>query len=514
MVAMATTNQGANLTGYTGGAPLTPLGGNLTNLAAPAANYQIPAQVATGGSDPAASGGTASTTAGDVGNLLQLFGGLYGVYNSVQTNNSAQQVLAQSNPFGAYRGIYGNQLLQLMQNPSSVTSLPGYNFQLDQGVAALDRSALAPGGVGQGGGLDTQLTQYGQGLASSFYNNQVQTLSGLAGANIPPANPAQALQGVGGAATGLGSSIAGVAGKLPGAVQSISNLLQGGGPTGGGLTGDPSLYSGMTDPSTGAPYFLSNDPGLSYAGGGLDASGIGDMSSATSGLADNSTLFDMLGPSPAGGEAASAASSIAGQVGEAGAAPAGYGVLTSLEEPAAEAVAAPATASALPAGYDTMQAALTGQASLSPAASLADTTGNVGASSAAGGSLGLGLAGVGAVLGVAAYGASKPGTELGSGWYNTIGSNVGAGLSSGASPAQKLQAVTALQTVLSMQQTGQGSSGLSTDNNFNMNQAMGVLAPYGISSPAEAQQMILSLLNSISPGQMPTANSHPMIHQA
>jgi len=131
----------------------------------------------------------------------------YGIYQGVNLTRDANTVLSQSNPFGQYRGIYGQDLLQLIQDPSSLTKQPGYQFLMDQGTAAIDRSAAAPGGVGFGSGAEAlQLEQFGQGLASSFYNQQTGLLAQLAGANINPANPAQALQGVAGAGNILGQA--------------------------------------------------------------------------------------------------------------------------------------------------------------------------------------------------------------------------------------------------------------------------------------------------------------------
>ena len=450
---------------------------NLTNLAAPTTTTTNTLQAGT--SD--------GSTAGDVGNLLQMFGSLYGLYGSTQLNNSAQQVLAQSNPFGSSRPTYVNQLNALMANPSSVTSTPGYQFQLGQGVQAIDRSALAPGGTGAGGAELAALDTFGQGLASSFYQTDLNNLMQLSGANFPPANPAQALAGVGGAQGSLGSSISGVANSLPGAVKSLSNLFNGAPSTlGGGLTGDPSLYSGLTD-SSGVPYFLSNDPALSYAGGATDAGGVGDMLSAGSGLNEGDTLGDLFGFSPAGGEAATT-----GAVGEG----------TVLAAPEAGA------ATAATGGVDTMSLAETGSASLGGVpGSLATTDTTAGsAGGAAAGSLGLGLAGVGAVLGVAAYGASQPGVELNSQWYQNGANTVGAGLSQNASVEQKIQAATMLNTIGMLQQ---GSSGLSTDNNYSVQRALQSLAPYGITSIAQAQQIALSLLNSIPPGAMPGQGATP-----
>lgn len=69
---------------------------------------------------------------------------------------------------------------------------PGYQFQLSQGINAVDNSASATGGVNSGNTLKA-LTQYGQGLANTDYqqaynnyvanqNNVFNRLFGVAGA--------------------------------------------------------------------------------------------------------------------------------------------------------------------------------------------------------------------------------------------------------------------------------------------------------------------------------------------
>ncbi len=132
----------------------------------------------------------------------------YSLYNSGQQQGQANTIYQQSNPFGGYRPQYGQMLLNLIQNPSSVTSQPGYQFMMNQGIQAIDRSAAGPNGSGLGsGGEMTDLEQYGQGLADQFYQQQVGTLAQLAGANINPANPAQAFSAEQSAAQGTGSSI-------------------------------------------------------------------------------------------------------------------------------------------------------------------------------------------------------------------------------------------------------------------------------------------------------------------
>ena len=69
----------------------------------------------------------------------------------------------------------GNKLNELLQNPSSITSTPGYQFAYNQGLEAVNRTAAAKGQLGSGNRL-YDLTKYGQGLASQTYNNTVSQL--------------------------------------------------------------------------------------------------------------------------------------------------------------------------------------------------------------------------------------------------------------------------------------------------------------------------------------------------
>ena len=55
---------------------------------------------------------------------------------------------------------------------------PGYNFQLQQGTQALDRSAAGAGNFGSGNAA-AALDQYGQGLANQNYGNWLSNLQGL-----------------------------------------------------------------------------------------------------------------------------------------------------------------------------------------------------------------------------------------------------------------------------------------------------------------------------------------------
>lgn len=303
-----------------------------------------PQQFITGGPQQVNTGGGAS---GDLSALLNLGSSLYGLYNSSQTGSKANTVYQQSNPFGGYRPYYGQQLLDLIQNPSSISSQPGYQFLMDQGVTAIDRSAAASGqGVGSGA-EKADLTKYGQGLADQFYQQQVQELSGLAGANINPANPFQALQGVGGAASGIGSSLAGLSSSIPGVANFLSKLFGSG--TGGTPGVDPNMLGGFTpstggDPSAWQTYTDPNNPG--DPGGGFPSQTYTDPNNPGdpgAGL-DLSGLFS--NPKAAGGEAATAAGPSLGQIFNTGGQVAGI---------------ASGIASGTPAGY---AGAATGAASL------------------------------------------------------------------------------------------------------------------------------------------------------
>jgi hypothetical protein len=57
---------------------------------------------------------------------------------------------------------------------------PGYQFRMDEGTRAFERSAAAKGKL-MSGGLLRELTSYGQGLASSEFNSYANRLASMAG---------------------------------------------------------------------------------------------------------------------------------------------------------------------------------------------------------------------------------------------------------------------------------------------------------------------------------------------
>jgi len=75
-------------------------------------------------------------------------------------------------------GTAGNRLNTLLQDPSSISSDPGYQFQYNQGLEAVNRTAAAKGMLGSGNRL-YDLTQYGQDRAKTSYGDTVNRLGNL-----------------------------------------------------------------------------------------------------------------------------------------------------------------------------------------------------------------------------------------------------------------------------------------------------------------------------------------------
>lgn len=72
-----------------------------------------------------------------------------------------------------------NQLLsQMLQDPSKLESMPGYQYLMDSGRQALERS-LAGRGHLNSGNRDIELTKLGQGLAGQQYQSMANMLSGI-----------------------------------------------------------------------------------------------------------------------------------------------------------------------------------------------------------------------------------------------------------------------------------------------------------------------------------------------
>jgi len=99
--------------------------------------------------------------------------------------SSAQQSLqgygsAAEASRGAYSNPYEDRLVQLINNPDSISDTNAYRFRFNQGQQALERSAAAKGMLNSGNTL-AALADYGQGAASQEYGNEFNRLSSAVG---------------------------------------------------------------------------------------------------------------------------------------------------------------------------------------------------------------------------------------------------------------------------------------------------------------------------------------------
>lgn len=141
---------------------------------------------------------------GKGGSLLNAAGGLaasiYGLDLADDQKKLAMEALQRSDPFAANRGMYADRLNALMANPSSITSVPGY----DAGLQAVERRMAAQGFNGSGN-MMTALNKYG----GDFYNQEVARLMQLSGANATPgAGSAAAISGTASAADTASAALA------------------------------------------------------------------------------------------------------------------------------------------------------------------------------------------------------------------------------------------------------------------------------------------------------------------
>lgn len=104
------------------------------------------------------------------GNAVTTLGNLMGASTTgtpqLSTNayGSTVQAFNPNNPLQAWQGNFTAPTLQQAENT------PGYQFQLQQGLGALNNAAAAAGGLNTGN-TGEALQQYGQGLAQTDYNN-------------------------------------------------------------------------------------------------------------------------------------------------------------------------------------------------------------------------------------------------------------------------------------------------------------------------------------------------------
>jgi hypothetical protein len=143
------------------------------------------------------------------------------MFNQTQAN-LLPYMGAGTNALAAYQaalGLGGQSNAQIM---NQLQNTPGYQFQLQQGLGAINNAASAAGGVNSGNTLRA-LTQYGQGLANQTYQQYLGNLSGLAGSGQ---NAAANLGGLSASVgSNIGSSLIGAGNALAAGTVGQANAL-------------------------------------------------------------------------------------------------------------------------------------------------------------------------------------------------------------------------------------------------------------------------------------------------
>jgi len=170
-----------------------------------------------------------NTTAGGqpmkLGSLLSAGSDIFG-YSQGQSDlediqkmyqQAQMQAQQQLNPY-AQAGRTAVQNLQA-PNTEALMNDPGYQFQLQQGNQALERS-LAARGLGQSGAALKAAQQYGQGLANQTYNDYFNRQQSIAGQGL------QASSGIGSMiGQGANANAAAQAAMINNRNQALSNLF-------------------------------------------------------------------------------------------------------------------------------------------------------------------------------------------------------------------------------------------------------------------------------------------------
>ena len=90
------------------------------------------------------------------------------------------------------RNFYMNQLRMLYENPDMIAEMPGYDFRYTQGMRGLERQ-LAKGGYLGSGNRAYEVMNYGQGLASTEYQNEINRLYNIIQGGFPSAQAAASI---------------------------------------------------------------------------------------------------------------------------------------------------------------------------------------------------------------------------------------------------------------------------------------------------------------------------------
>lgn len=176
-----------------------------------------------------------TTTTAGLGDLDTALSGALSQYDTAgtQVQPYADAGTSALDQLKAALGLSGDSARDQFVN--NFRTSPGYQFQMDQGVKALDSSAAAKGGL-YSGAQGKALTTFGQGLADQDYSSFLDRLTGLvSGGQNAASNLATLIGSKASAILGTGGDKANV--RL-GGLGAISNAInQGASANAGGVIG-------------------------------------------------------------------------------------------------------------------------------------------------------------------------------------------------------------------------------------------------------------------------------------
>lgn len=196
-----------------------------------------------------------------VGGLGTSVGSIFGGQKTQQSGNAATDAsMAQL----AYQQAASRKLQTLVNDPSSVTSMGGFNT----GLQAIERSAAARGMLNSGN-IMTALTDYG----NNYYGDQVRLMQSLASGTPSPAVGAAMVN------SGMGQQAGGLNGILNG-VSKIFDLF--GNSKTSNSSGSYSLGSSGTSGSGGSDRYWPFESVSDGSSNGLQGYGYGGYSNDSS----------------------------------------------------------------------------------------------------------------------------------------------------------------------------------------------------------------------------------------
>lgn len=216
-----------------------------------------------------------------------------GIYGNANNGNFNAQQQYTGNQTGQLVGSLdgagiGRQLTNLVNNPGSITSTPGYQAAFGQGQSAVN-STLAAQGLNASGNQMAALQNYGQSFEQNAYNTQLSQLSGLYGQALGAnqqafgqlsTNTGQSMQAnqqgfnqmsqLSGLATGSPTAAAAAQAQVYGQVNSAYGSVGQG--IGQLASGAGNLLNGLNTSSGGGGFTGSFDSGLGTSTMGTDGS--------------------------------------------------------------------------------------------------------------------------------------------------------------------------------------------------------------------------------------------------